>query len=309
MKTINDPSSHGGTALRGLARATPFTAGVGLKPAHYRAILAQKPAVGFFEIHAENYMGAGGPPHRYLSAIREHYPLSLHGVGLSIGASHALSDAHLGRLKLLIDRYQPAMFSEHLAWSTHASRYLNDLLPIPYTGEALQRVTEHIDTTQTLLGRKLLLENPATYVQFAESTYSEPEFINEIVRRTGCGLLLDVNNVYVSAINHGFAPYAYIDAINLTSVSEIHLAGHVREVDIDGSALLIDTHDRCISDAVWSLYAYTVRRTGAVATMIEWDADIPGLEVLLEQSRKADAVMQATLSALALPKTAESIHA
>lgn len=235
-------------------------------------------------------MGAGGPPHRYLSAIREHYPISLHGVGLSIGASHPLSVAHLHRLKILIERYQPALFSEHLAWSTHASGYLNDLLPLPYTLETLRRVVEHVDAAQSFLGRQLLLENPSTYVRFAESTHSEPDFINEIVRRSGCGLLLDVNNVHVSAVNHGFDPHAYIDAINLSSVGEIHLAGHAREVDSDGSELLIDTHDRCISDTVWLLYEHAVRSMGAVSTLIEWDANIPDFEVLIAQSDRANAV-------------------
>lgn len=290
MKTINDPSSHGGALPYRPTHAASFPAGVGLKPEHYRTILEQRPAVGFFEIHAENYMGAGGPPHRYLCAIREHYPLSLHGVGLSIGASHSLSDAHLRRLKVLIDRYQPAMFSEHLAWSTHASGYLNDLLPIPYTLETLKRVVDHVDAAQAFLGRQLLLENPSTYVRFAESTYSEPDFINEIVQRSGCGVLLDVNNVHVSAVNHGFDPYAYIDAINLDAVGEIHLAGHAREVDGDGFDLLIDTHDRLISDAVWLLYEHAVRGAGAVSTLIEWDANIPDFEVLLAQSDRANAV-------------------
>jgi uncharacterized protein (UPF0276 family) len=294
MKTINDPLVHGGALPSIPTSSTSFRAGVGLKPAHYRCVLEQRPAVGFFEVHAENYMGAGGPPHRYLSAIREHYPLSLHGVGLSIGAVHPLSEAHLRRLKILIDRYQPAMFSEHLAWSTHASGYLNDLLPIPYTHETLARVVEHIDTTQTFLGRQLLLENPSTYIRFAESTYSEPDFINEVARRTGCGVLLDINNVYVSAINHGFDPYTYIDAIDLKPVGEIHLAGHAEEADIDGSALLIDTHDRYISDAVWSLYAYAIRSTEAAPTMIEWDANIPEFDVLLAQSERANAIAQAS---------------
>lgn len=294
MKTFNDQSSHGSIAPARPKSLPSLKAGVGLKPEHYRAILDQHPAVGFFEIHAENYMGDGGPPHRYLTAIREMYPISIHGVGLSIGSSGPLSEAHLLRLKVLIERYEPAMFSEHLAWSTHPSGYLNDLLPIPYTKEALRRVVEHIDTAQAFLGRRLLLENPSTYVQFAESSYSEPDFINEIVRRTGCGLLLDVNNIYVSANNHGFDPYAYVDQINHLAVGEIHLAGHTRELDTDGSPLLIDTHDRYVDDAVWSLYAHAIRSIGGVSTMIEWDANIPDLPVLLAESDLANAVSLAS---------------
>lgn len=295
MKTINDPSSHGGALPFDPAQPRAFQAGVGLKPVHCRSILERRPALGFFEVHAENYMGAGGPPHRHLTAIREHYPLSVHGVGLSIGGSQALDEAHLRRLKALIERYQPALFSEHLAWSTHASGYFNDLLPIPYTPESLQRVVEHIDAAQTFLRRPLLLENPSTYVQFGESSYSETDFLNEVVRHAGCGVLLDVNNVYVSAINHGFDPIAYIDRINPASVGEIHLAGHARETDGDGSALLIDTHDRNVDDAVWSLYAHAVGRIGPVSTMIEWDAHVPALDVLLEESRLANVVAQAAL--------------
>jgi uncharacterized protein len=293
VKTISVPSSHGMALPFRPAHTAAFRAGVGLKPEHYRAILEQRPPVGFFEIHAENYMGAGGPPHRYLTAIRELYPISLHGVGLSIGGCHPLNQGHLHRLRTLIERYQPAMFSEHLAWSTHPSGYLNDLLPIPYTPETLRRVVEHLDTTQTLLGRQVLLENPSTYVQFAESTYSEPDFINEIVRQTGCGLLLDVNNVHVSATNHGFDPYAYIDRLNLCAVGEIHLAGHARETDPDGSPLLIDTHDRHVDDAVWSLYAHALRKTGMASTLIEWDAEIPALNTLIAESELANAVAQA----------------
>ena len=295
VKTFNDPSSHGGIVPSLPKSPTSFKAGVGLKPEHYRAILDQRPIVGFFEVHAENYMGAGGPPHRYLTAIRDLYPISIHGVGLSIGSSRALSEAHLHRLKVLIDRYEPAIFSEHLAWSTHSSGYLNDLLPVPYTEEALRRVVEHIDIAQSFLGRRLLLENPSTYVQFAESTYGEPDFINEIIRRTGCGLLLDVNNVHVSATNHGFDAYSYIDQINPLAVGEIHLAGHAREMDTDGDPLLIDTHDRHVDDAVWSLYAYSMRNIGEVCTLIEWDADIPDLSVLLAESALANTVALAAI--------------
>jgi uncharacterized protein (UPF0276 family) len=215
----------------GRQHAIPPRAGVGLKADHYRTILEASPDIGFFEVHAENYMGAGGPPHRYLRAIRDRYPLSLHGVGLSIGANRPLDRAHLQRLKELITRYEPALFSEHLAWSTHGSVFLDDLLPLPYTAKSLARVCAHINETQDVLDRRILLENPATYLAFAESTYSETDFIAEIVRRTGCGLLLDVNNVYVASTNQQWDPVRYIDAFPLTHVREIHLAGHARETD------------------------------------------------------------------------------
>jgi uncharacterized protein (UPF0276 family) len=267
-----------------------FMAGVGLKPEHYQTILSEQPALDFFEVHAENYMCAGGLPHLYLTAIRDIYPISVHGVGLSIGANASLSREHLSRLKKVVDRYEPAIFSEHLAWSTHSASFLNDLLPIPYNEVALQRVTEHIDATQSFLGRQMLLENPATYVRFIQSTYSETDFINEIVRRTGCGLLLDINNVYVSATNHGFDPYAYLDQIKPSAVGQFHLAGHASEADEDDSPLLIDTHDRPIDDDVWSLYAYAIQHIGIRRTLIEWDADIPNWHTLFGEAVQANAI-------------------
>lgn len=212
----------------------PARGGVGLKAEHYRTIVEQRPDIGFFEVHAENYMGAGGPPHRYLSAIRERYPLSLHGVGLSIGADRPLDQMHIERVKQLVRRYAPGLFSEHLAWSSHDSAFLNDLLPVPYTGEALARVVEHIEQVQNALGRQMLLENPSTYLTFADSTYSEIDFIAEVVRRTGCGLLLDVNNVYVASANQQWDPFTYIDAYPLAHVQEIHLAGHTSDADDKG---------------------------------------------------------------------------
>ncbi len=220
----------------------PAACGIGLKAEHYREVVAGKPKLGFFEIHAENYMGAGGPPHRWLSAIREHYPLSLHGVGLSIGGKRPLDREHLARLKDLDRRYEPGLFSEHLAWSTHDTGYLSDLLPLPYTDETLARVCSHIEETQDFMGRQMLLENPSSYLRFTESTYSEADFIAEIVRHTGCGLLLDVNNVFVSARNLGTDPLAYIDAYPLKHVQEIHLAGHDRVAESDGGEVLIDAH-------------------------------------------------------------------
>jgi uncharacterized protein len=269
----------------------PPRAGVGLKPSHYRTILDTPPDIGFFEVHAENYMGAGGPPHRYLETIRARYPLSLHGVGLSIGAHRPLDREHLNRLKALIKRYQPGLFSEHLAWSTHETGFLNDLLPLPYTNDTLALVCEHIDDVQTTLGRQMLLENPSTYLAFAESTIGEIDFIAEIARRTGCGLLLDVNNVYVASTNQGWNPEAYLDAFPLGQVQEIHLAGHDTRTDEKGRPLLIDTHDRPVDDIVWELYERAIHRLGPVPTLIEWDADLPEWPVLKADAERAEAIM------------------
>lgn len=269
----------------------PPRGGVGLKPEHYRTIIDMSPDVGFFEVHAENFMGAGGPPHRYLSAIRERYPLSLHGVGLSIGADRPLDKDHLDRLKRLIGRYRPGLFSEHLAWSSHDMGFLSDLLPVPYTVETLKRVVEHIDQVQTVLGRRMLLENPSTYIAFAESTYAETDFIAEVVRRTGCGLLLDVNNVFVASTNQGWDPVAYIERYPLAHVREIHLAGNTREADEAERPLLIDTHDRPVENAVWDLFRLTVRLIGAVPTLIEWDAKVPAWPVLAREAEQAEAIL------------------
>jgi uncharacterized protein (UPF0276 family) len=271
--------------------AIPPRAGVGLKPEHYRTILDTNPDIGFFEVHAENYMGAGGPPHRYLSRIRDNYPLSLHGVGLSIGADRSLDHDHLKRLNELIERYQPGLFSEHLAWSTHDTAYFDDLLPVPYIDEALSRVVSHIDEVQETLGRQMLLENPSTYLAFAESTWSEVDFIAEIARRTGCGLLLDVNNVHVAATNQQWDPIRYIDEYPLAHVQEIHLAGYTRETDEKGRPLLIDTHDRPVDKVVWDLYEHTIRQLGPVPTLIEWDANVPTWPQLEAEAERAEAIM------------------
>lgn len=269
----------------------PQRAGVGLKPQHYREILETAPDLGFFEIHAENYMGAGGPPHRYLAAIRGRYPLSLHGVGLSIGADRPLDRAHLQRLKDIIVRYQPGLFSEHLAWSSHGDAFLNDLLPVPYTAETLQRIVSHIDEVQDTLGRRMLLENPSTYIAFAESTYAEPDFIAEVQRRTGCGLLLDVSNVHVASTNQQWDPFAYIDAYPVAHVQEIHLAGFTPETDEKQRPLLIDTHNRPVDPIVWRLYAYTIAKLGPIPTLIEWDTDLPSWPELHAEAQRAEVLM------------------
>jgi len=269
----------------------PKRAGVGLKAEHYRTIIETSPDVGFFEVHAENYMGAGGPPHRYLSAIRERYPLSLHGVGLSIGTARPLDKDHLARLRQLSDRYSPALFSEHLAWSSHDVGFLNDLLPLPYTDETLMRVVEHVDQVQDALGRQMLLENPSTYLAFAESTWTETDFIAEIVRRTGCCLLLDVNNVHVACTNQNWNPIAYLDAYPLSHVQEIHLAGFAPDADEEGRPLLIDAHDRPVAESVWGLFAHMIERIGPVPTLIEWDADLPDWPTLKAEAERAELIM------------------
>jgi uncharacterized protein (UPF0276 family) len=269
----------------------PARAGVGLKAQHLRTILETRPDVGLFEVHAENYMGAGGPPHRYLTEIRARYPLSLHGVGLSIGADQPLDRNHLRRLAELLGRYEPELFSEHLAWSSHGGHFFNDLLPVPYTLQTLQRVCEHIDQVQETLGRQMLLENPSTYVAFAESTYWEVDFITEIARRTGCGLLLDVNNVFVACTNQHWDPARYIDEFPMVHVRQIHLAGHARDCDEQGRALLIDSHDRGVEEVVWDLYARSIGIRGAVPTLIEWDQNLPTWEELHAQAQRAELIL------------------
>ncbi len=276
-----------------LAPGLPSRAGVGLKGEHIDQILAERPDLGFFEIHAENYMGDGGPPHRRLEAIRAAYPLSLHGVGLSIGSPLPLDRDHLARLAALNRRYQPGMFSEHLAWSSHDTGYFNDLLPLPYTAETLATVVEHVGQVQEALGRQMLLENPSTYVVFAESTMAEVDFISEIVRRSGCALLLDVSNVLVSATNHGFDPSTYLDDFPLRHVQEIHLAGFAEAIDDCRRPLLIDAHDSPIRDQVWDLYRAVIRRCGPVPTLIEWDNDVPEWPILLAEARRAQIAMDA----------------
>ena len=273
------------------ASRLPACTGLGFKPEHFGDILAAPQPVGFFEVHAENYMGAGGPPHAQLGALRERYALSVHGVGLSIGSMRPLDQHHLGRLKALCDRYAPESFSEHLAWSSHGDIYLNDLLPLPYTQETLARVVEHVDEVQTVLGRQMLLENPSTYVRFSESTIPEVDFLAEVSRRSGCGLLLDINNVFVSANNHGTQSLPYLDSFPLDRVGEIHLGGHDEETDEAGAPLLIDAHGSPISEAVWALYAHVVARTGAIATLIEWDNEIPDWATLCAEATAARDVL------------------
>ncbi|WP_454834108.1 MNIO family bufferin maturase [Pseudomonas lini] len=269
----------------------PPRSGLGLKTEHFREVLGAQPDIGFFEVHAENYMVAGGPFHHFLGLIREQYPLSLHGVGLSIGAEGPLDNQHLQRLAALIERYQPQSFSEHLAWSSHGPVFLNDLLPLAYDAPTLNRVCEHIDQVQSTLKRPMLLENPATYLAFQRSTIDEADFISEVIRRTGCGLLLDVNNVYVSCINHQRDPLAYIDSLPLQAVGEIHLAGFAEDTDSLSDRLLIDDHGAPIDNAVWALYRQVLERVGPIATLIERDNQLPAFSVLHAEARQADELL------------------
>jgi hypothetical protein len=266
-------------------------AGTSFKHEHLPAILAEGPMRGFFEVHAENYMGAGGPPHHALATIRRDNPVSLHGVCMSIGGPQPLDAAHLARFRGLVERYEPALVSEHLAWSTHDDTYFNDLLPLPYTQATLNRVCEHIEQVQEAIRRPILLENPSTYVAFEDSTLSETDFIRAIANRTGCGLLLDVNNVFVSATNHGFSALDYLADFPLSRVGEIHLAGHAEQADDEGDLLLIDSHNGPVADAVWKLYRIVVARCGPIPTLVEWDSDIPDWPVLKAEAAAAQAIL------------------
>ncbi|MBN8761721.1 MAG: hypothetical protein BGO61_13050 [Thiobacillus sp. 65-69] len=270
-----------------LVDEVPARAGIGLRAQHYTDVLETRPGIAWLEVHSENYFGAGGQPHYFLEQFRARYPLSLHGVGLSLGSTDALDYAHLGKLKTLIARYQPGLVSEHLCWGSVGGRHLNDLLPLPYTEEALCHVCERICWTQDFLGRQILIENVSSYIQFAQSTIPEWEFVAAVARATGCGILLDVNNIYVNAVNHKFDPLRYLEAIPVETVQEIHLAGF----DSNGECL-VDTHGKPVCDAVWALYREALERFGKIPTLIEWDTDIPELSVLLEEARKADAILE-----------------
>lgn len=269
----------------------PPAPGVGYKPQHFTAIMADASPVEWLEIHAENYMGAGGRPLAQLRALAERFAISVHGVGLSIGGEGRLDPDHLARLADLCGWLNPASFSEHLAWSTHDSHFLNDLLPLPYTNATLTRVADHIDELQQAIGRPMLLENPSSYLAFAESTWSETDFLDEVARRTGCGLLLDVNNVFISATNLGLDARAYIDAFALERVGEIHLGGHDDDADDDGAPLLIDSHGREVADPVWALLDHTLARSGPKPILIEWDANIPDWPVLAAEAARASAAL------------------
>jgi uncharacterized protein (UPF0276 family) len=264
----------------------PNAPGVGYKPQHFAEILDSPAPVEWLEIHAENYMGLGGRPLAQLRHLAERFPISVHGVGLSIGGEGPLDCDHLARLKTLCDWLNPASFSEHLAWSSHESAFLNDLLPLAYTQDTVIRVADHIDQVQDVLGRKMLLENPSSYLAFSESTMSETEFLREIAQRTGCGLLLDVNNVFVSATNLKLDARGYIDDFPHDKVGEIHLGGHDEEEDDHGAPLLIDGHGAEIEYPVWALLDYTLERSGPKPLLIEWDTDVPEWPVLAEEAQR-----------------------
>lgn len=293
---------------RGASHPVPARAGIGLKAQHFAEILERHPAdIGWLEVHSENYFGPGGPALSWLDALRAHYPVSLHGVGMSLGSSGPLDDRHLTRLTDLDRRIEPGAVSEHLSWSIAGGDYLNDLIPLPYTEEALDTFCLHVDEMQDALARRVLIENPSAYMRFNHSTIAEPDFLNAVTRRTGCGILLDVNNVYVSAHNLGFDPHAYIDAIPGHLVEEIHLGGHfdAQVMGSDGPEILkIDDHGSCVSDAVWALYAQAIARFGPKPTLIEWDSDVPELDVLLSEAAQANAILNAHR-----PKDAEVHHA
>ena len=269
--------------------ATP--AGIGVREPHVAEIIDTRPRVGWLEAHAENYMG-GGPHVRRLERLRRDYSLSLHGVGLSLGSASDLDPRHLERLKALVDRFAPHRLSEHLSWSIADGAYLNHLLPLPYTEETLCVIARHVDQAQEQLGRRLAIENPSSYLRFRHSPIPEAEFLAELVRRTGCGLLVDVNNAFVSGRNLGFDPAAYLDALPPSAVDEIHLAGHSVN-DADGTTLLIDDHGSRVADPVWALYARALDRFGAVPTLVEWDTNLPPLDVLVAEAAHADRLLAA----------------
>jgi uncharacterized protein (UPF0276 family) len=269
------------------ASAIPSAAGIGWRAPHYRQVLAEGPAVGWLEVHSENFFGRGGQPLHFLERARALYPLSLHGVGLSLGSTDTLSRAHLSRLKELVVQFEPGLVSDHLCWGSIGGRHLNDLLPVPYTEEALELVCRHVQEAQEFLGRQILVENVSSYLQFSDSTIAEWDFLAQVARGTGCGILLDVNNIYVSSVNHGFDPLRYLDAIPPGVVQEIHLAG------FDSNGLcLIDTHGKPVYGPVWNLYGEALSRVGPVPTLIEWDTDIPSLEVLLAEAAKAQTILE-----------------
>jgi uncharacterized protein (UPF0276 family) len=262
-------------------------AGIGLRAPHYAELARRKPRLAFLEVHSENFFGAGGAPLAWLERFRADYPLSLHGVGLSLGSAGALDPVHLSKLRALAQRFEPALVSEHLCWGAAGGRHANDLLPLPYTEEALAHVVARIGEVQDRLGRRILVENVSSYLEFEDSTIPEWTFVAEVARASGCGLLLDVNNIHVNAVNHGFDARAYLEAIPAAAVGEIHLAGYE---DADG--VLIDTHGARVSPPVWSLYEAAIARFGARPTLVEWDTDIPALDVLLGEAATATAVLE-----------------
>lgn len=266
--------------------------GIGLRSFHYQDLLVMQPDIGWIEVHPENYFG-GGQHRHYLEQARSHYPLSFHGVGLSLGSDQPVSTSHIKALKELVDIYEPFHVSDHASWSASGNAHLNDLLPLPYTQESCARLAENVQQVQDALGRQMLVENPSTYMAFKHNDMSEAEFMNEIARKTGCCLLLDINNIYVQSYNHGFDAYQYIDDIRGEYVAEMHLAGHIKREFEGGGALLVDTHNQYVCQEVWDLYRHAVTKFGAVPTLIEWDADLPSLAELAGEAQKAQCIVDA----------------
>lgn len=267
--------------------------GIGLKAQHVAELLARPPVLDFVEVHAENYMVRGGPFLAHLERVRERHALSVHGVGLSLGGAGPVDADHLERLVALVRRFEPRWVSEHLAWSSHGGVCFNDLLPVPYDSAALERVCNHVERLQERLRRRVLLENPSTYLEYDASTMDEAQFLCEIVRRTGCALLLDVNNAYVSAVDHGRDAAAFIDALPLHAVGEVHLAGFAEDRDAAGGRLLIDAHGSPVDDAVWQLYRHALERVGEMPTLIERDNNVPALDTLLAEAGRARELLRA----------------
>ena len=268
----------------------PKNSGIGLRGQHYTQVLEEQPKVNWFEVHSENFFAEGGMSIHILEKVREKYPVSFHGVGLSLGSSDGLCEKHLKKLKNLVDKFKPGLVSEHISWSNIGSTTLNDLLPLPYTNESLSTLVDNIKHMQDYLGRKILVENPSSYLEYTQSTMTEWDFINKTVQQSGCGLLLDVNNIYVTCQNHNLDAGEYIKNIPYESVEEIHLAGF-SEKEIEDQSILIDTHSDKVCDEVWGLYEDVIKNSGLVPTLIEWDADIPELDVLLSEASKAQDIL------------------
>jgi len=269
----------------------PANAGIGLRAEHYTHLIENKPKIGWIEVHSENYFGQGGRAHYYLAKARELYPLSLHGVGLSLGSTDPLNLTHLTRLKALIRQYNPGLVSEHLSWGSFNGRYMNDLLPMPYTQESLKHISHRICKVQEFLEHKILIENASSYLEFTQSDIKEWDFLVEVATQSQCGILLDINNIYVNSKNHAFNPYEYILAIPTHLVEEIHLAGHTVN-QFEHGQILIDSHNQLVCDDVWSLYQFAIRRFGQIPSLIEWDTDMPALDILVEEAHRANVIIR-----------------
>lgn len=286
-----DCSESRRTSFRLQCPSENYQAGIGLRHVHYREVIETRPEIGWLEVHPENYFG-GGEHRYYLSQARALYPISFHAVGLSLGSVEHVSKDHLRKISELIAIYEPFQISDHASWSMSSNAHLNDLLPLPYTEETLSVLSRNIDETQEFLGRRILVENPSTYLAFKESTMPEWEFMNEAARQTGCGLLLDINNIYVQCRNHGLNAYDYMRGIDGRLVGEIHLAGHQETEVSDGSTILIDTHDSLVCPEVWALYRFAVKRFGPVPTLIEWDQNFPPLTILVAEAMRAATIIR-----------------